>query len=652
MLYAETLMLSVAYLASATQDSMIITTHGPVVGRTIEADFTLNSPIMQKVDVYLGIPFAKPPVGELRFRPPIPLSPWSSPLEAATMPPKCVSASGGQEDCLYLNVFKPTAPSPKPRPVLIWIHGGGFSSGSVTSYDATAMASVEDAIIVMGNYRLGFLGFMSSDWTFAESGTTGNWGLLDQRAVFQWVKENIAAFGGDPESVTIFGESAGAFSVLSHLVSQGSAGYFSGAIVQSGTTKVDMFYQTRKDADAYNEWYSKIHLNCPNGLSDIDCLRKVPATRFVVSSKMRDGYGAPTWGGPIFPMFTSAPVIDGVVLTASPHDLAVAGKIIPGIKSVVIGTTQDEGSVFTTQLVNIVRPRIQFPPEESELRSTFEYIFQDTEVADYFISKEYSKYKAAYGERTDPDKPEFRDVEFQFVSNIIRKTMFACPTVSFAEALAAHNVPVYVYNFALNFWPTLSKNFRIGKFLREASNMTTADLGAFHSSDVAFVMKMFLKRNMTLNDINADTPYAIYMAPSFTQPGDKLHHVSDVMSCFWTNVARCGAPDCANCLGVSWPSYSTDAKKFLSFEADGTFKVTSVMHSGETVVGEAFPSVAKCDWYMGLRTPFHNLLADLDLPERKSSDRIDLDDGGKSTESVQTCIFSIAVAIAIASLAL
>ena len=646
MVKVQAFMFSAATLAQLIEGSTINTPNGPVVGKTIEADLTLNAPITQRMDVYLGIPFAKPPVGELRFRPPMPLdAPWSTPLEAKTMPPKCVTASGGQEDCLYLNVFKPSAPSAKPRPVLIWIYGGGFSSGSIRSYDATAMASAEDTIIVMGNYRLGFLGFMSSDWTFAESGTTGNWGLLDQRAVFQWVKDNIAAFGGDPNSVTIFGESAGAFSVLSHLVSEGSAGFFSGAIVQSGTTKVDMFYQSRKDADTYNEWYAKVHLNCALGLSDIDCLRKIPSSRFVVSSTERDGYGAPTWGGPIFPMFTSAPVIDGVVLKGSPHELALAGKIIPGIKSVVIGTTQDEGSVFTTQLVNIIRPKIQFPPEISELRSTFEYILQDTVVAEEFISREFPKYQEAYGLRTDLEKPEFRDAEFQFVSNIIRNTMFACPTVSFAEALANANVPVYVYNFALNFWPTEGRNFPIGKFLTDASNMTTTDLGAFHSSDVAFVMKMFFNRNITLNDISADTPYAIYMAPAFTQPGDKLHHVSDVMSCFWANVARCGTPDCADCLGVAWPAYSRASKKFLSFEPDGSYKVVPVRPTGETVVGEAFPSVERCNWYMTLQTPFHNLLADLDLPERKASDRIDMDDS-KGTTGLQNYIYGIAILIA------
>lgn len=637
-----TLLAMISYAIGST----VQTLNGPVSGFRAEANLNLNAPIRQAVDVYLGIPFAQPPVGELRFRSPVPLTTvWDTPFEARTMPPKCVSASGGQEDCLYLNVFKPSSSSSTPRAVLVWIYGGGFSSGSIQSYDGTALAAAEDVIVVMGNYRLGVLGFLSSDWSFEESGTTGNWGLLDQQVVLRWVRDNIASFGGDPTRVTIFGESAGAFSVLSHLVSEGSAGLYSGAIVQSGTTEVEMFYQSREDADAYHEWYAKVHLNCLGGLADIECLRRVPATRFVVSAKERDGWRAPSWGGPIFPTFSSSPVIDGVILKGTPHRLALAGKIVPGVKSVVIGTTQDEGSVFTTQLVNIVRPKIGFPPHEAELKRTFEYILQNEEVANRFISNEYPKYKTYYGDRVDPDKPEFRDAEFQFVSSVIRNAMFACPTVTFAEALTAVGIKVHVYNFALNFWPVSTKNFPIGHFLGSMGNLTTEDLGAFHSSDVPFVMKLFRNQNITLNDISADTPYAIYMAPAFTKPGDVLHQVSDVMSCFWANVARCGSVDCADCHGVRWPQYLSARKEFLSFNPDGSMSTERVPASGESTVGEAYPSVQTCNWYMDLRTPFHDLRTDLDLSPTDAPEYVDLNDNSAGVMGVLLAVIAIIVSI-------
>ena len=616
-----------AFVLPFVVNAEIQTVNGPVSGVRVTADPSLNAPIPQPVDTYLGIPFAKPPVGELRFRAPVALDAnWTEPLSATSQPPKCVAASGGQEDCLYLNVFVPATASAQPRAVLMWIFGGGFSSGSISSYNATSLAASEDVIVVMANYRLGFLGFMSSPGTFAESGTTGNWGILDQRLALQWVQGNIAAFGGDASRVTIFGESAGAFSVVTHLVSAGSDGLFSGAIIQSGTTHVEMFYQTREDADKYNEWFSTTHLNCPGGLADIACLRRVPASRFVISTTERDGWSAPTWGNPIFPMFASSPVIDGVVLTATPLELVRQGRIASGIRSVVIGTTQDEGSVFTTQLVNIVRPLVQFPPVASELARSFMYILQDVDVVNTFMTEELPQYQAFYGNRAvDPLKPAFREAEFQFVSNVIRNTMFACPTVTFAEALTRLNVPVYVYNFALSFWPEATKNFPVGQFLGNLGNMTVDELGAFHSSDVPFAMKLFLNKNITLNDICLETPYAMYMAPAFTQPGDIKHDVSDKMTCFWSNVAKCGRPDCAPC-GAAWPAYTSEAREFLLFEADGNYSTKSVAATGPIVVGDSFPSMEKCNWYMTLRTPFHDLRSDLDLDPRLAPGVLDLGD--------------------------
>ena len=303
----------------------VMTENGPIQGAHVEMNLSLNAPIPQPVDVYLGIPFAQPPVGNFRFRPPQPIiTKWVEPLLATSQPPSC--STGDQEDCLYLNVFAPSTPSTQPRAVLMWIYGGGFAHGSVSKYDATSMSSSEDVIVVMGNYRSGMLGFLSSDETMAESGTTGNWAMLDQIAVMKWINRNIAAFNGDPSKVTIFGESAGAMSVVAHLVSPMSSGLFSAAIIQSGTTNVEIFFQNRNDAQKYNEWFAKVHLDCPLGLADLECLRRAPASQFNRADDERDGWGAPTWGNPIFPLFMSAPVIDGVFLQDSPYKMAKSGK--------------------------------------------------------------------------------------------------------------------------------------------------------------------------------------------------------------------------------------------------------------------------------------------------------------------------------------
>lgn len=605
---------------------MVNTKLGPIVGIHTPASPLLNAPLSQAVDSYLGIPFAQPPLGELRFRPPKPLeNSWSEPLKAVSQPPKCVSLTGGQEDCLYLNVFVPSTASSQPRPVMVWIYGGGFNSGSIRVYDGKSFAATEDVVLVMGNYRVGVLGFLSSDWSMKESGTTGNWGLLDQRAVFRWVQENIAAFGGDPSRVTIFGESAGAMSIVSHLVSEPSAeGLFQSAIIQSGTTHVDMFFQPRKDADLFHEWFAKTHLNCPRGLEDYDCLRRVPATRFPIAMTERDGWGAPTWANPIFPIFTSAPVIDGKFLKDTPFNSIKQGKIMKGLKSIVIGTTQDEGSVFTTQLAFMVRPTISFPPTEPEMYRTFSYILGEGAAAtSELLQDELPKYKQAYPEKPNQD---FREADFQFVSNVIRNMMFACPTVTLSELTAKLGIPTFVYNFALGFWPEASLDFPIGQFLGKLDGMKVEHLGVFHSSDVPFVLKQFINRNITMNDISLETPYAIYMSPVFTKLGDKKHDVSDKMSCFWANTARCGTPTCSASCGVSWDQYDTNSRKFLSFEFDGSYATKQIRSSGDVIVREAFPTVDKCNWYLTVPVPFHDLKGDLKLSDPLKG-RIDFDNG-------------------------
>ncbi|XP_050074346.1 esterase B1-like [Anopheles maculipalpis] len=192
--------------------------------------------------VFKGIPYAEAPVGQLRFKSPVPLSTLpSDPLECFTDGPSSYSDDTRfkrmSEDCLYLNVYSPQLNPKTPLPVMVWIHGGGFYSGTGDSalYEPPYLVQ-QGAVVVCINYRLGPLGFLS----LPSAGIEGNMGLKDQRMSFRWVQENIDRFGGDPNNVTIFGESAGGASVHLHYLSEGSRKYFHKAIAQSGT--------------AYNEW--------------------------------------------------------------------------------------------------------------------------------------------------------------------------------------------------------------------------------------------------------------------------------------------------------------------------------------------------------------------------------------------------------------
>jgi carboxylesterase type B len=594
---------------------VIMTESGPVVGDHVVANTSLNAAIMQDVNMYIGIPFADPPVGELRFKPPARLSrTWTEPLLATKQVPSC--GRSGQEDCLYLNVFVPSTPSDTPRAVLMWIYGGGFTSGSVSDYNGTALAASEDVIVVMANYRLGMLGFLASEQTMQESGTTGNWGLLDQVAAMEWVQRNIRSFGGDPERVTIFGESAGAMSVVAHLMAPVSKDLFSAAIIQSGTTNVEMFFQPRDDAEKYAEWFAKTHLNCPGGLNDMDCLRRVPSSRFWTNMSERDGWGAPTWSSPIFPVFTAAPVIDGVVLTDSPHVLAKRGEFASSRRiPIIIGTTSDEGTPFTLALRKIVRPIPEFPPLESELPHVVNYIIQNQTVADNIVNTEFPLFRDKFAR--DGVRP-FREAEFAFISHAIRNVMFSCPTSTFAEILSENGFPVYVYNFAFSFWPAIFSSYPAGGIEPTWGNFTLDKLGAFHSSEVPFLFKQFPETSISVGVLDFANPSAAFMTPPFSVPGDAKHAVSDMFSCAWAALAKTGNPNSCGKFGI-WQTFTKSDPQFLLIGSNGTISMESIATEADAPIDiqASFLPMHRCNWYMdSVKTPFHDIRADLDLPDR------------------------------------
>ena len=197
------------------------------------------------IDRYLGIPYAAPPVGDLRWQPPQPHGRWTGVRDASAFGNHCPQGASPfglaslTEDCLYLNVFTPargTDAAPDDGellPVMVWIHGGALLVGESDDYDPVRLVN-QGVVVVTLNYRLGAFGFLAHPALTAEQGTSGNYGLMDQQAALRWVQRNIAHFGGDPGRVTIFGESAGGLSVHSHLASPGSARLFHGAIVESG----------------------------------------------------------------------------------------------------------------------------------------------------------------------------------------------------------------------------------------------------------------------------------------------------------------------------------------------------------------------------------------------------------------------------------
>jgi para-nitrobenzyl esterase len=290
---------------------------------------------------FLGVPYAAPPVGDLRWRPPRPPARWSGTRSAAhhgNACPQVVSVLNPRsetEDCLVLDVYLPAGTRQGARvPVFVWIHGGNLLYGSGAPYDGSQLAAETGVVVVSINYRLGVFGFLGHPALTAAAGESGNYGLADQQAALRWVHRNIAAFGGDPRAVTIGGESAGGWSVCAHLAAPGSRGLFARAISQSGGCPSNTEAETEAAGTAV-----ATRVGCTDAATAAACLRATPAGRLVDSS-------------PIAPIFVTRGT---PTLPRDPRVAVATGRFtrVP----VVIGDTRDEGRTLTVGNIGWARAR-------------------------------------------------------------------------------------------------------------------------------------------------------------------------------------------------------------------------------------------------------------------------------------------------------
>ncbi len=302
------------------------------------------------VRTYLGIPYAAPPVGVLRWRPPQPVAAWKEVRPCTEFGPACPQPKqkeGGKysEDCLSLNVWTPAGKTGAHLPVMVWIHGGGFNFGasSLAEYHGANLAR-QGVVVVTLNYRLGPLGYLVHPGLDRESprGTSGNYGLLDQIAALKWVRRNIAAFGGNPKNVTIFGQSAGSRSVSLLLLSPQARGLFHRAIAQSGGPILGSEYLNpafNGDKAAVSKMGEELarRLGC-SGPDALTCMRAKPAEEVIAAAACDTGLFAEE----IF----FAPVFDGGVLPKNPLAAFRNGRqqAVP----VITGSTANEGALYLT----------------------------------------------------------------------------------------------------------------------------------------------------------------------------------------------------------------------------------------------------------------------------------------------------------------
>ncbi|XP_059611145.1 juvenile hormone esterase-like [Phlebotomus argentipes] len=312
----------------------------------------LSSHSGRGIRAFLGIPYAEAPLGNLRFRDPVPKSPWTETLYADQEANAClgveylfgVTESVGNEDCLYLNVYAPQNPQSKdPLPVMVYFHGGGYQSGNGGKifYGPDYLLD-HDVILVSGNYRLGIFGFLSTNTLDCP----GNFGLKDQVEILKWVQKNIGQFGGDRNSVTIFGQSAGGASVTYHTISPLSKGLFHRAIPQSGTLYC-LCAKRDEQVSATNARKLAEAVKCPkdDAKEMIECLRSLSSKELI--SHFHDFF---TWD--VYPLVFWGPVVEPesekAFLTEDPSTVARIDDI-----PLMIGITSNEGSMISSGVAHM-----------------------------------------------------------------------------------------------------------------------------------------------------------------------------------------------------------------------------------------------------------------------------------------------------------
>jgi para-nitrobenzyl esterase len=364
---------------------------------------------------FLGIPYAAPPVGALRWQPPRPVAPWRGTRAATAYAPHCPQPSGAfgrsstTENCLYLNVFTPARSEARNLPVMVWVHGGSLRTGESDDYNPAGL--VRDGVVVVTiNYRLGALGFLADSALASHpGGPSGNYGLMDQQAALRWVQRNIRGFGGNPGNVTLFGESAGGLSTLAQLVSPGARGLFQRAIVESGAYQLTQ--QPLAVAESAGQAFAA-KAGCAGTTapaSTAACLRRLPVST-ILADEDPTGY---------------TPDVDGAVLTQSVKTALARGQFnrVP----VVIGTNHDEYRLFVAG-IQLLGGRVTAANYQTMIASTLgvSAAIADAIAAQYPLSRYPSPPVALGAVGTD--------------------AIFACHALVADQSLARY-VPTYAYEF-------------------------------------------------------------------------------------------------------------------------------------------------------------------------------------------------------------
>jgi para-nitrobenzyl esterase len=470
------------------------------------------------IHAYKGIPFAAPPVGELRWKPPQPVAAWQSVRDCfefgAACPQKIPSLFGNipemalrvpmNEDCLYLNVWTPAERKGEKLPVLYWIHGGGYivGAGSQPLYDSEELARL-GCVVVSVNYRLGLFGFLAHPALSQESPekVSGNYGLLDQIEGLRWVKRNIAAFGGDPDHVAIFGESAGGGSVLCLMVAPASKGLFHAAVAQSAPgMNMLRLHDADKGQETAEHFGESLMAACGlKGSVDAKQMRHLDANTLSNATPME---GAGAGGLRLKPIALKVgPIVDGQVIPDNPNALFASGHEHP--VPLIVGNTKDEMALMLLTA--------KFPNDMASYQKKVKDEFGDQAEA---VEKAYPA--------NDPGQMRSAIIQLTSDLSFVSETRFVARTHSAAGQKA------YRYQFS-----------------RGTNRSFLKTLGAHHGAEVSYVFQL----------------------PS-ARSDESGTRISQNMGRYWINLAATGNP---NSQGLpNWPAYAANSEEMVDFGQDVT----------------------------------------------------------------------------------
>lgn len=468
------------------------TAQGPVEGLTVPYGVAFR-----------GIPYAKPPVGDLRFADPQPAESWGDEPRQATefggsciQPASTFGAATSTEDCLYLNVYAPE--NAEDMPVMVWIHGGAFETGSGSESYIPSGLLEHDVVVVTINYRMGVLGFLSHPDLGAE-GASGSYGIMDQQLALQWVQDNIGSFGGDASNVTLFGESAGGASVLTHIASPAAGDLFHKAIIQSGAYIGAISQPSQAAMEALGaSFFSEL------GCETIECIRELDAQDILAAQQASGLSYVPSLRADILPKDVRTSLADGDY------------NKVP----VLAGSNLDEGRLFVG-IAELTRMAALIQAGESPLGA----ILMPEDYRDEVV--------ALVGE----DLADFTISQYplenynntsEAVSAINTDVRFACPSLPQLEQLATTSgFPVYGYEFTDRDAPSI---------IPEGNSF---DLGAAHAFEIQYVFGNRESRAARgMNEASLD--------------------LADAMTGYWASFADDGDPNASDGTGVFWERVQTN----------------------------------------------------------------------------------------------